>query len=111
MKNTSKRFVWIAVNILLLVSIFLIGEFFPQTQQVLARVISVYVVLACIVSVLFFSRRRDSQGFTCAKIISILWTMIGILLITLFVTNVFGNIPLFFIYVLLSPVIAILTYC
>lgn len=111
MKNTSKRFVWIAVNIILLVSICLIGEFFPQTQQVLSIVMRVYVVLACTVSVLFFSPRRYSQGFTCAKIISILWTIIGILLITLFLINAFRNLPLLFVYILLSPIIAILTYC
>lgn len=111
MKNTSKRFIWIAVNIILLVSICLIGEFFPQTQQVLSIVMRVYVVLACTVLVLFFSPRRYSQGFTCAKIISILWTIIGILLITLFLINAFSNIPLLFVYILLSPIIAILTYC
>ena len=111
MKNTSKRFVWIAVNIILLVSICLIGEFFPQTQQVLSIVMRVYVVLTCTVSVLLFSPRRYSQGVTCAKIISILWTIIGILLITLFLINAFCNLPLLFVYILLSPIIAILTYC
>ena len=45
------------------------------------------------------------------KIISILWTIIGILLITLFLINAFRNLPLLFVYILLSPIIAILTYC
>lgn len=111
MKNTKKEFVWIAINILLLISIFFIGEFYPRTQQKLIMVMRIYVVLACVFSAFFSFQRKYSKKFTrYTKMIAILWVIIGIFLIALFIMEIFNALPLLFLYIFFSPIVATFAY-
>lgn len=111
MRNNRKIFAWIAVNVLILLAILLIGQFYPQTQQTLTLVMQIYAVLVCVLSAFFSFQRESSKKFTrYTKIFVILWVIIGIFLITLFIMKIFDALPLLLMYVFISPIAAVFTY-
>lgn len=111
-----KKYIWIIINVLSVIFLGVIGELYPQTQEVISTGLKLYLFLICIFFTLYafkFSPKNEYYTERMAKytkVITILWLFLGISLIVLFLFKYLNNLPVIFLYIVFSPIVAILIH-